>query len=418
MVIDGSPALLYTTNLSTIVVLELRTMRVLRTFENPRHFGPITAACLDKNQSWLVIGTTTGVLTLWDLRFGLLLRSWSTASSSTLSTSNVNGNRSVHQIAVYPNKARERHIVVAVETTSPNASRSAQERAKGSITLEIWDIENARLEEVFITAEGALETGDTSPSASDTDSSTPPNPNSNSSPEIEKEGRVVSGSAAACIAELVRSRRAKDKAQEEAFRSADIVVDPDAPAHTWMRPDVRALLALSGSSSLAQAQAQSQGSVGGKQELADGSGGGRKGRGGVLLVGTESRRIQVWDLGNAERSVVLSGVDAEQGPPLYLYVNLPLYLPLHPLTIRVFDDRTTPGGAKTPASHTVTFPNPASAPTPGRGQSRSTLTAQQHQSVMKGHTDAVVALACIDTPFKGGIVSGDAAGAIKVFKIE
>ncbi|KAF8607280.1 ARM repeat-containing protein, partial [Ceratobasidium sp. AG-I] len=398
--VDGSPALLYTTNLSTIVVLELRTMRVLRTFENPRHFGPITAACLDKDQSWLVIGTTTGVLTLWDLRFGLLLRSWSTASSSPShsSTSNVNGNRSVHQIAVYPGKTRERHVVVAVETTSPNASRSAQERAKGSITLEIWDIENARLEEVFITAEGALETGNSTPStiASDTDSSSPPNPNPNPTADIEKEGRVVSGNAAACIAELVRSRRAKDKAQEEAFRSADIVVDPDAPVHTWMRPDVRALLALSGSSSLAQAQAQSHGSIGGKQELVDSTGGGRKGRGGMLLVGTESRRIQVWDLGNAERSVVLSGVDPEQGPPLY---------------------QTNPGGAKTPASHTVTFPNPASAPVPGRGQSRSTLTAQQHQSVMKGHTDAVVALACIDTPFKGGIVSGDAAGAIKVFKI-
>ncbi|QRV84883.1 phosphoinositide 3-kinase regulatory subunit 4 [Ceratobasidium sp. AG-Ba] len=373
---DGSPALLYTTNLSSIVVLELRTMRVLRTFDNPRHFGPITCACLDKKQSWLVVGTTSGVMTLWDLRFGLLLRSWTTSGAS-------NGNRrSIHQIVSYPTKARSRCIIVAVETTGVNSPRTVQERLRGSITLEVWDIEKATLEETFAIAEGPLDTGD----ASDTDSSHPPDP-----PSVPKEGYVVSTNAASAIAELVRIRRARDKSQEinPDILSTDIVVDPDAPTQSWMRPDVRALLALADSNSLAQ------GSAGNKKELEGGKV--DKGRGGFLLVGTESRRVHFWDLSRVERSAVLSGLDAEQGPPQY---------------------KTCAPESNGVTAYTCTFPDPNLPPAPGRGQTRSTLTAQHHQTVMKTHTDMITTLACIDTPFKGGIVSGDAAGAIKVFKME
>ncbi|KAG9074506.1 Serine/threonine-protein kinase [Ceratobasidium sp. UAMH 11750] len=296
--VDGSPALLYTTNLSTIVVLELRTMRVLRTFENPRNFGPITCACLDKKQSWFVVGTTSGVMTLWDLRFGLLLRSWTTFSASA-------GNRrSIHQIVPYPTKARSRYVVVAVETTGFNSPRSAQERLRGSVTLEVWDIEKATLEEIFSTSEGPLDTGD----ASDTDSSIPPDP-----PVTPKEGHIVSTNAASAIADLVRNRRAREKSQETKpdILNTDIVVDPDAPAQTWMRPDVRALVALPDSNSLLQ------GSAGNKKELEAGKAGTDKSRGGLLLAGTESRRIQLWDLAKIEKSAVLSGLDTEQGPPQY-----------------------------------------------------------------------------------------------------
>ncbi|CCO36045.1 phosphoinositide-3-kinase, regulatory subunit 4,p150 [Rhizoctonia solani AG-1 IB] len=192
---DGSPALLYTTNLSSIIVLDLRTMRVLRVLENPRHFGPIACACLDKKQSWLIIGTTSGVLTLWDLRFGLLLRSWTTSSAADGS------GRGIHQIVLYPSKARTR----------------------GTVTLEVWDIEKATLEETFSIAE----TYDTSGG-----SHQPPEPNA-----PVKEGHFASTDAASAIAELIRSRRVREKAQEMAKEEPgslpnDIVVDPDAPIAT------------------------------------------------------------------------------------------------------------------------------------------------------------------------------------------
>jgi phosphoinositide-3-kinase regulatory subunit 4 len=237
-------------------------------------------------------------MTLWDLRFGLLLRSWTTFSAST------GTRRCIHHIVPYPSKMRSRYVAVAVETTGTNSPRSAQERLQGSVTLEVWDIEKATLEETFATAEGPLDTGD----ASDTDSSAPPDP-----PSVPKEGHTVSTNAASAIAELVRSQRAREKSQQKKsdILNTDIVVDPDAPAQTWMRPDVRALLALTDNSSLAQ------GSVGNKKELEAGKAGADKGRGGLLLVGTESRRIHLWDLARIERSVVLSGLDAEQGPPQY-----------------------------------------------------------------------------------------------------
>ncbi|KAG8768849.1 Serine/threonine-protein kinase [Ceratobasidium sp. 428] len=376
---DGSPAILYTTNLSSIVVLELRTMRVLRTFENPRHFGPITCACLDKKQSWLVVGTTSGVMTLWDLRFGLLLRSWNTASSAS-----TGDRRGIYQIVSYPTKTRSRYVVVAVETTGTKTPRSAQERVRGSVTLEVWDIEKATLEETFATAEGAIDTGD----ASDTDSSIRPDP-----PSAPKEGHIVSTNAASAIADLVRNRRAREKSQETKpdILNTDIVVDPDAPTQTWMRPDARALVALPDSNSLLQ------GSAGNKKELDAGKIGTDKGRGGLLLVGTESRHILLWDLARIEKSAVLSGLDTEQGPPQY---------------------QTHAPESSGAIAYIATFPDPNLPLAPGRGQTRSGLAAQHHQTVMKGHTDSITTLACIDTPFKGGIVSGDAAGAIKVFKME
>ncbi|KDN46573.1 hypothetical protein RSAG8_04226, partial [Rhizoctonia solani AG-8 WAC10335] len=111
----------------------------------------------------------------------------------------------------------------------------------------------------------------------------------------------------------------------------------------------------------------------------------------------EARRIHLWDLARLERSVVLSGQDQEQGPPLY--------------------HTHTPDGQGV-VTHTITFPHPSATPAQNRGQSRSMLTAQHHQTVMKGHSDAISALACIDLPFKGGIVSGDASGALKVFKMD
>ena len=37
---------------------------------------------------------------------------------------------------------------------------------------------------------------------------------------------------------------------------------------------------------------------------------------------------------------------------------------------------------------------------------------------MKTHQDVVTALACIDSPFRGGIVSGDRAGVVKVWRVE
>lgn len=62
-------------------------------------------------------------------------------------------------------------------------------------------------------------------------------------------------------------------------------------------------------------------------------------------------------------------------------------------------------------------------PTPNGGQSnrpsqRISLITNNQQSLLKSHQDVVTVLACIDSPFRGGIISGDRAGVIKVWRVE
>lgn len=46
------------------------------------------------------------------------------------------------------------------------------------------------------------------------------------------------------------------------------------------------------------------------------------------------------------------------------------------------------------------------------------MIAHHQQSLLKGHQDCITALACVDSPFRGGIISGDRAGIIKVWRVE
>ena len=57
---------------------------------------------------------------------------------------------------------------------------------------------------------------------------------------------------------------------------------------------------------------------------------------------------------------------------------------------------------------------PASSSAP----QRISLITNSQQNLLKGHQDVVTAIACIDSPFRGGIVSGDRAGVIKVWRVE
>ena len=134
--------LLYGTTHSTISILDLRTTRVLQTMENPRHYGPITCICLDRKRAWVVCGTSTGVLSLWDLRFGILIKSWKAGAA-------VRGHPvRVHQCTVHPTKGKGRWIVVALESPKDSPVASGGE----TVTLvEIWDIEKTVLIEMFST---------------------------------------------------------------------------------------------------------------------------------------------------------------------------------------------------------------------------------------------------------------------------
>ncbi|KAI9705497.1 MAG: Serine/threonine-protein kinase [Candelina mexicana] len=116
--------LLLATNLSRIVALDIRSMKLLYSLENPVHHGTPTCFCIDKKHNWLVVGTSHSVLDLWDLRFQVRLNAWGLPGAAP-----------IHQLSVHPMKARNRWVCVAGGT------------GQGEVT--VWDVEKMQCREVY-----------------------------------------------------------------------------------------------------------------------------------------------------------------------------------------------------------------------------------------------------------------------------
>ncbi|KII91699.1 hypothetical protein PLICRDRAFT_51832 [Plicaturopsis crispa FD-325 SS-3] len=360
---DAASNLIYATTHSAIVVLDLRTSRILQTMENPRHFGPITCMCLDRKRSWIVVGTSTGVLTLWDRRFGLLLKSWRASVRS------VGKSARIHQIVVHPTKGRGRWIIVAIETSTPTDSQGS-----ATVIIEVWDIESTLLVETFVTKTA-----------------------STSSSEPTEEPQPLAGveseaSPAAAIAALVRSRQPGGTAFEGFSKRtssqgyADGILPPPSP-------DIRALVVgvdFGGHSGLNRSSMADGGT--------DPSSPTRSSGRGFMVTGSEDRKIRLWDIGRLERTVVLSGVESENDKPSYSTV------------------RSAGGSAST---HIETWQSSAASGSHNnRPPQRMSLITHNQQNLLKSHQDVITAMLCIDSPFRGGIVSGDRTGAIKVWRVD
>ncbi|EGG07444.1 uncharacterized protein MELLADRAFT_35562, partial [Melampsora larici-populina 98AG31] len=104
-----SSTLVFTTNRCQIVSLDLRTMRRLQTLHSPVYLGPLTCLCVGPQKIWSVVGTTRGYLTLWDLRFGLLLRSWKVAEGP------------IQQLSLHPTQGKGRWIIVSAQFANHGA---------------------------------------------------------------------------------------------------------------------------------------------------------------------------------------------------------------------------------------------------------------------------------------------------------
>ena len=122
--VEAHSVLLLATNTSKVLALDLRNMKTLYTLENPVHHGTPTCFCVDTKNTWLVLGTSHGVLDLWDLRFHLRLKSWG-----------LSGGTPIHRIAVYAFNGRGRWVSVAGGT--------------GRSEITVWDIEKSQCREVF-----------------------------------------------------------------------------------------------------------------------------------------------------------------------------------------------------------------------------------------------------------------------------
>lgn len=277
---DAASNLIYATTHCLISVLDLRTMRVLEAMENPRHYGAITCLCVDRKRVWLVAGTTTGVLTLWDLRFGMLLKSWKIGGSSSADLAK---SFRVHQIVLHPTQGKGRWVMVAFETTKP--SQGGVDTSSPTTLVEVWDIEKTLLMETYGTREVVA-------GGSNADEELPQ--------PAEVVGEPTEVNPATAIAALVRSRQ-QSRAPIDRFskRPAQSGSPGDPPL---VRPfvDVRAMVVggdLGGHSSKVEPDPSPSGRSSGTR--------------GFMISGSEDRKLRLWDLGRIERSVVLSGAETE-----------------------------------------------------------------------------------------------------------
>lgn len=122
--LENHSVLLTATNKSNVIALEVRTMRTLYSFTNPVHYGAPTCFCIDRKRAWLLVGTTHGVLSLWDLRFRVRVKAWGLPGATP-----------IHKITIHPLKGRGRWVCVAGGCS------------QGEITT--WDVEKMQCREVY-----------------------------------------------------------------------------------------------------------------------------------------------------------------------------------------------------------------------------------------------------------------------------
>ncbi|KAL5441282.1 hypothetical protein PMIN07_004306 [Paraphaeosphaeria minitans] len=121
---ETKSVLLMATITSKVVALDLKTMTELYTLKCHVQHGYPTCFCVDKKAHWLLVGTSHGVLELWDLRFKLQLKSW------------------VFQAATAIHRLYLRHT---------GKSRVYITGGTGQGEVTVWDIEKTICKEVYRT---------------------------------------------------------------------------------------------------------------------------------------------------------------------------------------------------------------------------------------------------------------------------
>ncbi|KAF2031489.1 phosphoinositide 3-kinase regulatory subunit 4 [Setomelanomma holmii] len=123
---DNKSVLILATNTSKIIALDLRVMRELFTLNNPLNHGTPTCFCVDRQAHWLLLGTSHGVLDLWDLRFRLRLKAWV-----------CHGAGPIHRLFQVPLAKKRTRIYIA--------------GGNGQGELTVWDFEKLICKEVYRT---------------------------------------------------------------------------------------------------------------------------------------------------------------------------------------------------------------------------------------------------------------------------
>ncbi|KAG0139941.1 hypothetical protein CROQUDRAFT_693502 [Cronartium quercuum f. sp. fusiforme G11] len=370
-----SSTLIFATNRCQIVTLDLRTMRRVQTLSSPAYLGSLTCLCVGPQQIWLIVGTTRGYLTLWDLRFRLLLRTWKVAEGP------------IRQLSLHPTQGKGRWIIVAAQFVVTESKDQ-----QPTPILQVWDLEHHKLIESFIVSNTTAEVAVDRFRVKYEQQFVDPRPTTSNITEVRHGHAGMNPSSA--IEEFL-----KLKMTDTDPNSQNVMQDPEPPNHRGAHPSfVHAFVV---GSQYFESTSSSGELVPMPDEL-NMKKGLSKATGYVITAG-EDRMIRFWDLSAVERSNTVSGLQLDADRPHYRTdesASPTLYLE--------YISKRKPGSQNKRADPTRKGP-PVSTP------HRSNVVAGYQQSVLQNHLDAITAVGVIDIPFRC-IISADKMGTIHVYE--
>lgn len=365
---DAQSTLLIATNTCRILALDMKTMLPMYSLQNPIHHGTPTTFCCDRKHTWLVVGTTHGILDLWDLRFRVRLKAWG-----------LPGGTAIQRLQVHPTKGRSRWVCVA------GGSRHGSE-------ITVWDVEKVQCREVYRAA---------SPTLAGTNAATP---NGNQqSPRNANVHNFINTSWKDYEAWRVDEDRPEGMLSR--FASA-------TPSAAGIEPSPSPGLGGPGSSpthagpTSIDRNAISALAVGfdvpddGKEST----------KCGFIISAGSDRKIRFWDLARTELSKVVSGLDTTSdgitaGRPRYEAVQANPHLVVTTEYLPNVSPTSAQGGG---AGSKGSKKNSGRPP-------RSTVISLQQQQLLKSHLDSILDVAVLRVPY-GMTVSVDRAGMVYVFQ--
>ncbi|WEW57369.1 Serine/threonine-protein kinase [Emydomyces testavorans] len=364
---DVHSLLVIATNRSRVIAVDLKTMKEVFTLQNPIHYGMPTTFCVDKKRNWLLIGTTHGILNLWDLRFCVLVKSWG-----------LPGGTPIHRLLIHPLKGRGRWVCVAGG-------------AKSSSEIMVWDIDKMQCREVYRTAT-INNTSNTN--GTKTATATPTHRNIHFTPDTswkaydpwrvddEKPESLLSRFATTSSPEP--SSSGTDRNGIRAIAVGLDVPDPNAPTG-------------------AHADNNNNSSF----------------KCGFLISGGSDRKVRFWDASHPDASMIISSPDLiSDGPGASAKPRYEVTNPTPSLTITTEWLPSTGASAATPG-RTAKKPGGGAAAAGGAGGAgrppRSTVISLQQQQLLRSHLDMILDVAVLEAPY-GMTVSVDRGGMIYVFQ--
>ncbi|OCF39322.1 VPS15 protein kinase [Kwoniella heveanensis CBS 569] len=270
---EHSSLLLVTAN-SVIAILDIRNMEISKRFQHPLELGVITAICASTH--WIVVGTSTGTLSLWDLRFGLLLKSWKAGGGVT-------------SLRLHPSRGRGRWIIVSTARSADVGNGTAENSGP---LIEVYDIETSKLVEIY-------QVRATRPSRS--------------SEHIKDTDKVIPDKAS-FIAELARSTAAAATSDDLSRTiTAEDLHTTSSPPQSSPKTVLDLIVGQSWSSlpRMDETILMSVPELGSGSKHIDGPGGQGGGPGWMVSAG-EDRVVRYWDLVKVQDGFVICGSQKEK----------------------------------------------------------------------------------------------------------